>query len=295
MKIEQLESKLEQIEKELKEAEWEESFERALREYRGEDEVISFQSYKKLLEAKQEPIWRAKSSLPTLDDLVGGFQGGNLIVVTAPTGQGKTTFCQTLTRNFADNGIKCLWFSYEVPPKEFLEKYGENLPIAYLPKALISKTLIWVERKIVEAIAKYQTQVVFIDHLHYLLDLSKIRNASLEIGGIMRELKLMALKYNLAIFIVAHMTKTRFENRVGLEDIRDSSFISQEADYVIVLWRDATKQSKRDLREKGIIYTNEAVALVEKNRRTGRTGSLHLILEGNLFRELTENYGEIIN
>lgn len=295
MQIKQLESKLEQIEKELKEAEWEEGFERALREYRGEDEVISFQSYKKLLEARQEPIWRAKTNLPTLDDLVGGFRGGNLIVVTAPTGQGKTTFCQTLTRNFADNEVKCLWFSYEVPPKEFLEKYGENLPIAYLPKALISKTLIWIERKIVEAIAKYQTKVVFIDHLHYLLDLSKIKNASLEIGGIMRELKLMALKYNIAIFVVAHMTKTRFEDKVGLEDIRDSSFISQEADYVIVLWRNATKQSKRDLREKGIIYTNEAVVLVEKNRRTGRTGSLRLILENNLFRELTENYGEIIN
>jgi len=292
MRIEQLETKLKQVEKELQEAEWEEGFERALKEYRGKDEVISFQSYKQLLEGKQEPIWRVKSNIPTLDDLIGGFQEGNLIVVTAPTGQGKTTFCQTLTRNFADNGVRCLWFSYEVPPREFLEKFGENLPVAYLPKALVSRTMIWIERKIVEAIAKYQTKVVFIDHLHYLLDLSKVKNASLEIGAIMRELKLMALKYNIVIFIVAHMTKTRFEDKVGLEDIRDSSFISQEADYVIVLWRDATRQSKRDLREKGVIYTNEAVASVEKNRRTGRTGSLRLILKDNLFYEVTENYGE---
>ena len=287
-KIKELEEKLARTERELKEAELEEEFERILREYHGDDEVISFEEMKKLLEEKKD-FWIAKTKIPTLDKLIEGFREGDLIVVTAPTSHGKTTFCQTLTNKFSDQGIKSLWFSYEVPVKEFLAKFGDDLPLGYLPKSLVSRALLWIERKIVEAIAKYQIKVVFIDHLHYLIDLARMRNPSLEIGSIVRKLKEIALKYELVIFIVAHMTKTKFDEKAGIEDIRDSSFISQEADYVICLQRIAEKQSKRDLIERGKIYTNQTLLSVEKNRRTGKLGSLKLILKDEFFEELTED------
>ena len=136
MNIQDLEAKLEEVESKRHAAEKEEAWYQALREYHGEDEVISFAEYSKLLGEDKGQYWGAKTSIPALDDLVDGFREGNLIVVTAPTAQGKTTFCQTLTRNFSANGIKSLWFSYEMPARELLDKFGEDIPVAFLPRSL---------------------------------------------------------------------------------------------------------------------------------------------------------------
>jgi ATP-dependent Clp protease ATP-binding subunit ClpA len=51
-------------------------------------------------------------------------------------------------------------------------------------------TLTWVEKKIIEGKAKYNSSVVFIDHLHFIVDFGE--NMSIEIGKTMRELKRMA-------------------------------------------------------------------------------------------------------
>jgi replicative DNA helicase len=289
--LQELESKLEQVEKEVREADWELGFEETLKDYHGADEVISFAEAKKIANETKESTFCIKTNLPSLDSFIDGFKEGNLVVVSAPTGQGKTTLCQTFTKEFAKNGVESLWFSYEVPVKQFLAKYGDNLPVSYLPKNLVSNKLVWVERKIVEAIAKYGIQVVFIDHLHYLFDLSGRNNASLEIGDLMRNLKKISIKYNIVIFLVAHLTKTKFEESIGLEDIRDSSFISQEADYVIIIKRKAAEQKIADIRKNGVIYTDEALLSVCKNRFNGKLGSVKLLLKDGLFEELSLNYG----
>jgi replicative DNA helicase len=106
----------------------------------------------------------------------------------------------------------------------------------------------------------------------------------------MRNLKKISIKYNIVIFLVAHLTKTKFEERIGLEDIRDSSFISQEADYVVVIWRKAENQKPKDIRDNGVRYTDEAVLSICKNRFNGKLGSVKLVLKDGLFEELTLNY-----
>lgn len=281
MNINQLEEQLKQIEKTHKQTLWEEQFKKALKEYHGEDEVISFQDYKKYLAEKKEPELSIKTKIPKLDRITDGFNEGNLVIITGPTGCGKTTLAQTFTKNF---NVKSLWFTYEVSPSQFLAKYGEDMPVGYLPKTLISNKLVWIERKIVEAIAKYGTKAVFIDHLHYILDFGKMKNPSLEIGNIVRQIKLLAQKYNIAIFLLAHITKTKFDDRIGIEDLRDSSFIAQESDFVLIIYRE-TEQKNKIFNRKEIKYIDEAKLLIEKNRKNGRLGSISLNHKNNLFYE----------
>lgn len=292
MNIQELNQKLEEVEKESKNAERQEEFMKILREYHGEDEIIVSSKVQKILAERKEDRTRFFTGIPSLDKIIDGFEKEDLTIVTAPTGQGKTTFCQSLTKNFAQKEIKCLWFSYEGSQYNFLEKFGQELPEFYLPKKLVRSDISWIEKKILEGIAKYDTRIVFIDHLHFLFDLAGINtNMSLWIGGIMRELKRIAIEYKVSIFLVAHLTKVKFEERPGLSDIRDSSFITQEADNVLVMWR-ATEipQSKEAKKEKGIIFTNQAIVSVEKNRRTGQLGTFKLIMKDNLFQELEEKY-----
>jgi replicative DNA helicase len=265
-----------------------------LRDYQGEDKVVSFEEAKKRSESRSHDF-NLKTKLPKLDEIIEGFESGDLVVISGPTGQGKTTLAQTLVRSFSDNGIKSLFFSFELGAKEFLSKFGAVLPDGYMPASTstTSKKIAWVSQRIIEAIAKYEIKVVFIDHLHFLFGLSELYNPSFEIGAAVRELKTLARRYGITLFLLCHLTKVRPENRVGLDDIRDSSFIAQEADQVIVIWRLPAKQSEIVRRREGTSWTNEAIISVEKNRRTGKLGWLNVVLKDNQFFEVS-NQDEIL-
>src|SRR3990167_6092934 len=95
-----------------------------LSEYKGEDRVISAEAL--LDEVKSDtPKMIYKTGFANLDRILGGFRRGQLVVISAATGQGKTSFAQTLTEKFISENHKCLWFSYEVGIEEFMEKMPE--------------------------------------------------------------------------------------------------------------------------------------------------------------------------
>jgi hypothetical protein len=55
-------------------------------------------------------------------------------------------------------------------PREFRESQkfldrGEQPPLFYVPEIMTGNTLLWVEKKIIEAIAKFNSKVVFISTL----------------------------------------------------------------------------------------------------------------------------------
>lgn len=289
--IQELERLLQKVEKEYKEEELTENVKKILENYHGEDEVIDIYKAREefLKENKIEKVMPSK--IPTLDNFLGGgFRKGNLITISAPTDSGKTVFAQTLTKNFSENEIFSLWFSYEVPQREFIERFNqETLPCCCIPKNLINNDMIWVERKIVEAIVKYNIKIVFIDHLHYLLKMNGKDNVSFAVGEIMRSLKKIALKYKIIIFLIAHITKTRPEVVITISDLRDSSFIAQESDIVLMLWRKTKEKSNYEKYNEGITYLDEAVLLIEKNRFNGKKGSITLLHKDKCFYELLNN------
>ncbi len=292
MEINKLFDKLEQEIKtnntELKQAEELERLMEIKRQYHGDDEVISSLDMQKWIEAnKKKTKLEVKSGIPGLDKIVEGFRGGNVVVISAPTKHGKTTFCRTLTTNFIKQEIKSLWFSYEEGPEELLEKFGEHIPLFYLPRIAKENTIDWIEEKIIESIAKFNTKTVFIDHLHFIVDLKNMArgvNVSLYIGSIMRELKKLALRYNIIIFLVSHITKTDIDSPPSLGDLRDSSFIAQESDFVIFLWR------LRDKTQQMPVYLNDVMLSVQANRRNGKTGLVKLKYTNGLLLELEEKY-----
>jgi replicative DNA helicase len=281
--LKQLESELAHIEKECEASDQEWQFKNALAEYRGEDQIVSFKDW--LNSNKEKKIKSFKVGLVGLDDITGGFHKGDLITITGETGNGKTSFAQYLTIKFAEQEMKSLWFSYELPVLNFLNKF-QTLPDGYLPKVLSERSPIWIERKIVEGIVKFGIQCVFIDHLHYLFDMALAKNISLEIGEIMRTLKLIAKKYNIAIFIMAHTGKSREDGTVGIDNIRDSSFVAQESDYVIAVWREKEKMSNKDIAADGIRYKPTSKVFVAKNRYTGRIASITCDFKEGIYKEV---------
>jgi hypothetical protein len=179
---------------------------------------------------------------------------------------------QILTANFDKMGIPSLWFSYECNPwylKEKFEQMGcDKSLLAYSPVELVANTLDFIDTRIDEAIRHYGCKAVFIDHLHYLIPLDQSINSSLLIGGIVRELKKMAVKKDITIFLIAHTKKIYQDERLDLSSIRDSSLISQEADYVFLIER--IKKNDKIMGASGSEWTNQTKVAIAKNRRTGK-------------------------
>ena len=252
--------------------------------YDGDDRIISSEELmKELEEERKKERLKIYTGIPTLDRKIEGFREGNLVVISAPTKNGKTSLCQSFTKEFSKQATSCLWFSYEVPIIEFLDKFGEKPPTFYVPRQIKGNTITWLEERIIESIAKNNTKVVFIDHLHYIVDMNaKNQNMSLQIGATMRSLKKIALRFNIIIFLIAHMKHVKLFKEPEIEDLRDSSFIGQEADIVLMLWRLKDKQTDEML--------NETNLVIRAHRRTGETGKIPLIYENNKFKEITTNY-----
>ena len=212
----------------------------------------------------------------------GGLRGGELVVISGETGQGKTTFARVLTANLAKVGVPSLWFTYEMQEyylKQFFEKMGMTIddPL-YSPIALVDSSLEFIEQEAAEGLEDYACKVVFIDHLHYLIPLENSQNnMSLAVGAVVRGLKRMAVKRNIIIVLLAHTKKIYQNEELNLSSVRDSSLVCQEADYVFLVQREkAVKDRQQQKLEMempvpyGEDWTNFTKVKLAKNRRLGQ-------------------------
>ncbi|RPI76388.1 MAG: hypothetical protein EHM47_00350 [Ignavibacteriales bacterium] len=252
------------------------------KEYAGEDRVISTEDAINEIKEKGDTVFTYRCGFPKIDALMENFEEGELIVISGAQKNGKTTLAQSFTQNMCGNGNFPLWFSFEVSTHNFLKKFPK-LPHFHIPRRVKNHGIDWIEERIIESQVKYGTRIVFIDHLHYLISLGQSINTSLLIGAIMRELKTIAIDRKIVIFLLAHTQKIRIENVPDLADLRDSSFIAQEADAVMMIKR-------HGIIAEGIVeFDNTAGIYLLANRRTGNLDHIELILENNMLREMTFN------
>lgn len=217
------------------------------------DKIISSWELRESL--KDEKAVKYYCGVTSIDETFEGFEPGELITLSGPTKHGKTSVFQMLTSGFEGNDVFSLWFAYEVPPVQLIRRFP-NLPLFYFPAVIKDRIMSYLDKKIREAKEKFNVKIVFIDHLHYLLDLSRMTNASIQIGQVIRGLKRLAIKHGVCIFLAAHTTKLLPDKEPSADDIRDSSFVSQESDGVMIVWR--TKK-----------VVNESRLKLEYHRRIG--------------------------
>ena len=244
-----------------------------LKEYDGDDKVVGGHELKLSFDHGPDTRVNVKSMIPGIDAACDGFRGGELVIISGPTKNGKTLLAQTFTVNFAKQYGFPLWFSYEVPARQFLTQFPE-LPLIYMPSKLKPRAMEWFEDRVFEAFLKFNTRIIFVDHLHYLVDLARQKQVSLEIGTIIRRLKTLAVQNDFLVFLLCHTKMGKHEGNLSYESIRDSSFISQESDSVIMIRRTPDEGASM------------ARASVEFHRRTGvMERMVKLVKVGGLLRE----------
>ena len=281
----EIEEYIKQLEREIEKSSDEEvketqllRLQEAAKNYNGEDRIISSEEIAEVMRTWPEEK-KIMTGFSGLDAILKGFRPQQLVVISAPTKSGKTSFCIELTGRLVE--LEPVWLPFEEGAEELIQKFldrNEQPPHFLVPERMTGNTLQWVEKKIIEARAKFDSQIVFIDHLHYIVPLTSDRQ-DLAIGVAMRELKRMARTWNIIIVLIAHLKKTRMDSQPTLEDLRDSSFVAQEADTVLMLYREASKKSGE------MVISDNVTVSVQANRRTGKTGNIKMVFKNGRFFE----------
>jgi replicative DNA helicase len=245
--------------------------------YDGSDRIVSADEYEKLKKEKaQNPLQLEK--LAKLSGMFEGFFPGELFTIAGYTGSGKTLLAKTINYDIMNQGKKTMFISYEVNPISlFPIEQDLKEEFLFLPLELKTMSVPWIIDRIFEARIKHFISAVFIDHLHFIVDMALTNNMSLNIGATMRHLKQAAINLNVTIFVLAHTGQPK-DGPPTIADIRDSSFIGQESDGVILVHRISNFEEQQlnfncfdnSLKKQNNEYDlNFAMATVAKARRSG--------------------------
>lgn len=254
--------------------------EETLKNYTGDDRVIHAEEKRAEIEElkRTRPAFSAMTGIPMLDACMDGFRRGQLIVVSGPPKHGKTALCQTFTRRFTDQGLRCTWFSYEVGMEEMFEKFPMDKMDFYIPNYLESGNVQWIERKIIESKQKFNTDIVFIDNLDFLRDPEVLKinmNLAAYVGSIVQKLKRIAVEQNVIIFLMSHIRKNNWTGNQlpSVEELRDSGQTAQLADIVLMVMREEAERGSKEIYNK-----NNAWVGVMANRLNGHTKRIPVAL-----------------
>ncbi|HEX3075209.1 MAG TPA: replicative DNA helicase [Ignavibacteriales bacterium] len=213
-------------------------------------------------------------SVPTgfyqLDDLLGGFQKSDLIIIAARPSMGKTAFALSLARNAAiDHKVPVAIFSLEMATVQIVirmlcseakidihsvrsgklpDKDGQKLSrnIHKLSEAPIyiddspAQTILEIRSKVRRLKAEKNVGLVIIDYLQLMTVSSKMESREREISHISRSLKSLAKELNIPVVALAQLNRAveaRNDKRPMLSDLRESGSIEQDADVVLFIHR----------------------------------------------------------
>lgn len=187
----------------------------------------------------------------------GGFREGDFNVISGIPGDGKTTFCRTLTLNFAEKEIPSLWFSHEMSARELWDsfyKMGANTDLISFVPEFLHEDMDWMLEEIRAAIVKENVKAVFIDTLGDIVKSVKnqqeMGNYSNYLAQMCKDLRKFAIENKVMVFAVAHATKqTRSNsNETGNSDIANSNGIPAAATNIFHIWRSNEEENLTHLK-----------------------------------------------
>lgn len=259
------------------------------------------------------------SGFPSLDAITMGWQEGNLIVIGARPGHGKTAIALNMARSAAiDHGIPTAFFTLEMTDIELADRLiGTETGLAsnkrkgrvkmkdedwaHLEEALVraSKAPLYIDEtpgltiteftsKIKRMKAERGIRIAFVDYLQ-LMHASghESQYRAQEIGEISRQLKETAKELRIPIIALAQLNRNLMgrqgsvNGRPVLSDLKDSGSIEQDADMVLFIHRPALL----GLSEEPV----DMAELVIAKNRSGEMGVINLAFNGDLVKFTESN------
>ena len=243
------------------------------------------------------------SSFSDLDAITQGFHNSDLIIIAGRPSMGKTAFSLALAKNIATKfKIGVAFFSLEMTKQQLLYRLLStetlishtrlrsgrisknewltineaidklsNLSLFIDDTPTISVPEIHFKIKRLKQENQQQLGLIFVDYLQLLEDVEKNENRVQELSRITRSLKKLARELNVPVIVLSQLSRNvenRTNKRPMLSDLRESGSIEQDADVVIMLYRDEYYNTNTS--EKNIIE------IILAKQRNGPVGTAKL-------------------
>jgi len=213
------------------------------------------------------------SGFKDIDELTGGFQPGNLIVIAARPSMGKSALVANIAENATLKGYPVALFSLEMSESELAQRFvasqarirGEELRRGRVAESKWQKILaacqtlaeapLWVDDSsdtgVLEVRAKarrlhHQIEgglgLIIIDYLQLMRHEGRVESRVEQVGQISRGLKGLARELNVPVIALSQLSRA-VEQRGGekkpiLSDLRESGQIEQDSDLVMFIYRE---------------------------------------------------------
>ncbi|MCM8768869.1 MAG: replicative DNA helicase [Candidatus Omnitrophica bacterium] len=205
-----------------------------------------------------------------LDNATSGLQPSDLIIIASRPGMGKTSLACNIALNVSDVNVPSLIFSLEMSKEQLVQRLlcvearvdlhalrqgrlsDQERGRLLLAAARLAKAKIFIDDSPALNVfevrararrlkAKEKIQLVIVDYLQLMRGRGKAENKQQEVSEISASLKALAKELHLPVIAVSQLSRET-EKRAGkkpeLSDLRESGAIEQDADLVLLLYRE---------------------------------------------------------
>lgn len=206
-----------------------------------------------------------KYGFPTLDKRLGGCTRGEITLLAARPGHGKTSFAMQLMLNWSKMGYKVIMFSLEMPTSRLIQKMmsnqskvpGHKIRTGRLDDAekdRLTKTAeefvmkfkdnlliyddVYSVREMESIISKHKPDIVLVDFIQ-LVEMGSAGMRTNEIAKVMMQFKRIAKEYNNNMFVISQLNRNvegREDPVPRLSDLAESGSLEQLSADVAFIW-----------------------------------------------------------
>jgi replicative DNA helicase len=270
---------------------------------------ILYPTFEKIeqLQAAKGGITGISTGLHDLDEMTGGLQRGDLVIVAARPSMGKTAFVTGLGLHAAiAHQVPVAIFSLEMSKQQVVQRMLCSEALVDLGRLLrgrlqdddfgrlaqaaghLNTAPLWIDDSgsvsVLEMRAKARRLkadqpdlgLIVVDYIQLMSGGGSAENRQQEVSVISRGLKALAKELEVPIIALSQLSRAveqRADHRPQLSDLRESGSIEQDADLVMFLYRPEYYHTKEEAQEKGVVGKAE---LIISKQRNGPTGAVDL-------------------
>ena len=245
-----------------------------------------------------------KTGFYKLDDCLGCLENGDVTVIGARPGVGKSALVTQIIGQMASKGKRIGYFNLEMKEEQVYERFVSRLSKISLTRVRRAKAFLGNEEDAFntanEILMKYDVvistggktisqikaesrfqkfDVIVIDYLQLIRADRRFANRASEVGEISKSAKQLAMELNVPVILLSQLNRvseSKETKEPTMAELRESGDIEQDASNIILLWNlseknhsfkglAVAKQRQGELMKEGLFFRGERMEFEERN------------------------------
>lgn len=237
-----------------------------------------------------------------LDDCLGGLEGGDVTVIGARPGVGKSAIITQIIGQMAKKGYRVGYFNLEMNESQVYERFVSRMAELSLTRVRRAKSFLGGEEEAFnkandemseydviisigsKSISEVKTEsrhqrfdVIIIDYLQLIKADRHYANRASEVGDISKAIKALAMELHVPIILLSQLNRVseaKETKEPTMAELRESGDIEQDASNIILMWNvsenrkykglKVEKQRQGETMKEGLKFDGDHMRFIER-------------------------------